>query len=388
VELAEADIEEEEDGIESTTGVEDGLPSVRMQIESVGVLRWNIGLATNLFPRLSLGSMRLLCVLTHLCALCLASVALVIAWLNDEDKVFFAEAVYLDIGGMLCLVTAGLMFCQECILMRSQSDRGVNHHSSCGTGSRRMSGFGNAAGSANPAQAFQEMTSVASSKIKTQIQTLTREAEQLAQPLVEAQQRLQDLNAELTRPLLEEARQQLQDLTTVHLMDARQRLHDRFDDLNVIAQPLSQARQRIQTFGSAPEWIQPLVDAFQPSHSRQPPMPRQMSGGSSQMVSPSHLAHRGNSDEPHMLPISNSSPVRRSSASEFNADDFGLVLPQHARRDAMNTDFSPVRNADEPVTLEDAPRVATTTRFCGCDPHEQMWGTGRRPTVPSAPRQV
>jgi len=245
--------------------------------------------------------------------------------------------------------------------MRSQADHSVNHHFSCGP--HRSNGALVGADTANPAQAFQEMTNLASTKIKTQIQTLTREAEQLAQPLMEAQQRLHDLNTDLARPLLEEARQQFQDLNVI----AQQRLHDRLDELNMIAQPLSQARQRIQTFGSAPDWIQPLVDAFHPGGSANPPpMTRQISEDSSHSrnFTPTHHDRRGNSEERPFLQISSSSPIRRSSASEFNPDDFGLGPPLQARRETPppNPDFNP--SSDVPVTLEDAPRVVTTKRFC------------------------
>uniref|UniRef100_A0A7S1RHN3 Uncharacterized protein n=1 Tax=Alexandrium catenella TaxID=2925 RepID=A0A7S1RHN3_ALECA len=240
VELAEADIEEESLGGQNSEDDQDERPSLRLSVHSSGAfparMSWNVDILTNILPKMSSFPVRLFAWLVHLASTALAELALVLCWANTGRTTFLAEAAYLSLAAILCLIAAGVVFWHEGCVLRAQADKWKMREGadaggrSTSRGNLLKDSTGGSAEINSPSLNLEEFAQRAQRQLQSN----------LAQPLIEAHHRLQgrlsldnqNLREDLLRPLL----------------DAGQRLQDHLDELNLpnLSQPLAEARQRIQ----------------------------------------------------------------------------------------------------------------------------------------------
>lgn len=322
VELAEADTGDEEDGM-TLTPHESNRQTIHMEIQSVGVLRWDISLAANLLPKVSVAAVRLLAWFAHLSATVLSVLGVVLAWAEEDSTRFLAEAAYLDLGAILCLASGAAAFRHESTLWGALADQWSDKwqtESRPGQGhsvqQRWRSTFGAGTGGSgdqncnSPTLTLEDFAQRAQRKIKTTFQ----EAEHLAQPLLDAQHCLQSHIDQL--------------ILTQPLVDARQRIQEHLDAIQAgsVAQGSSRA---------APDWIQPLLGHL---------APRQGSGPSTE-ATPRQARMLNSSETPFSA---DGAFVRTTSPSNVRMSDAEepLVPPERKR---------PTRTMDSFFLLDGGP---------------------------------
>uniref|UniRef100_A0A7S0ADS4 C2 domain-containing protein n=1 Tax=Pyrodinium bahamense TaxID=73915 RepID=A0A7S0ADS4_9DINO len=267
VEFAEADIEEEDD----ISVLYEEKPNLQLQVQSAGAfpatLQWNVSVATSFLPKVSMVTVRILAWLAHLAAAMLAQLAAVLIWANHGPSTFLAEASYLDVAALCFLLLGGAIFWQEGWLLRQQADKWTHHtdHAARQIPQERIivDGTGGSGETNSPSLGFHDLAQRARGKLQTQMQTVSS----LAQPLIEARQRLQERFDDLNAPLLD-ARQRLQGhLDELHLaqplIEARQRIQEHLEQLDTLQMPSHEARSP-HHHATAPPWIRPLLEAMPP----------------------------------------------------------------------------------------------------------------------------
>eukprot|EP00413_Alexandrium_margalefii_P042307 CAMPEP_0204593334 /NCGR_PEP_ID=MMETSP0661-20131031/51442_1 /ASSEMBLY_ACC=CAM_ASM_000606 /TAXON_ID=109239 /ORGANISM="Alexandrium margalefi, Strain AMGDE01CS-322" /LENGTH=638 /DNA_ID=CAMNT_0051603633 /DNA_START=38 /DNA_END=1952 /DNA_ORIENTATION=+ len=259
VELAEADIEEVDGMGGSGAGGEEPRSSLSLQVQSHGAfpatLQWDVDVITNFLPKISTFPVRLLAWLAHLASAGLVELALVLCWANSGPSSFFAEAFYLALGGLLSLLAAGVIFWHEGRLLRQQADKWTEQADNESLIRNYqphvfVDGTGGSAETHSPSLNLEEIALRAQRQLQNHMQQVSSLA---AQPLMEARQRLQghldDRN--LMQPLL----------------DVRQRLQGHLDEH--LTQPLNEARHRLQ------EQLDMRMEAPQPQLSVDSPRVRE-----------------------------------------------------------------------------------------------------------------
>jgi len=226
-----------------------------MQVRSVGVLRWDVSLSANLLPKVSMVSVRLMAWFAHSAAIVLAVLALILVW-SSSGLAYLKESAYLDLLAILCLALAAVAFWHVEHLLRAQADKWRVLAEGGQGGLMQERGFVDGTGGSGDANSPALVLEDLALRTKRHWRNLSRDAESLAQPLLEARQQLQGHLDELAqgRPL----------------RDARQRLQERLDELNVEArQRLSVHLDAIQAstarpggHNNRPDWMQPLLDAL------------------------------------------------------------------------------------------------------------------------------
>lgn len=225
---------------------------INMQVQSSGMLRWDASVSSPCFccPRVSLIPFRLLTWFAHFVAGTLISLAILLAWLQDqtaaEDEACscrLGESTYIMLYALFCVVAAARCFYREQELQEDtwESFLSVSH------GPR----FSFAQGAF-----FESPTDPGGSLDDVEVQNLQRKPRNgLEDIAATALARLQSLGHEA-------------ELLAKPLIDARHRIQERID-----------AAIQAQSPGAhTPEWMQPLLEAFhQSADSHQ--MARASSGG-------------------------------------------------------------------------------------------------------------
>lgn len=159
-------------------------PTMRMQVQSVGMLQWNVSMATSLLPKIgdALIAIRLLTMFAHLTAAALSALALALTCLGHGQSSFFGEASYLVVGAFNCLALSALTSLRERKLLAQADREKWSVQVTPKTNSNWMHG------DVSPSFVKQLMTG----------------RDSLAQPLLEAQQRLSEkMEDEVARPIRE-----------------------------------------------------------------------------------------------------------------------------------------------------------------------------------------
>lgn len=183
---------------------EDFSRGLRLQVQSTGVLKWDIALASTLCPRVSMPAFRVAAWMAHVAALLLVSLALLFAWVEDggpSEGIFVGEAVYVALWAVACMVGSVFVFWQEQRLRTDASLTRPGHHApprmasdisdsqmqvrAQGGGTGGCEGGGEGAPRPGPALGLENWALRAGHSLHA----LALQAEHLAQPLLEAQQR-------------------------------------------------------------------------------------------------------------------------------------------------------------------------------------------------------
>lgn len=196
---------------------EDFSRGLRLQVQSTGVLKWDIALASTLCPRVSMPAFRVAAWMAHVAAMLLVSLALLFAWVEDggpSEGIFVGEAVYVALWALACMVGSIFVFWQEQRLRTDASLTRPGHHApprmasdisdsqipvrAQGGGTGGCEG-GEGAPRPGPALGLENWALRAGNSLHA----LALQAEHLAQPLLEAQQRFA-VRLEATVPLVPE----------------------------------------------------------------------------------------------------------------------------------------------------------------------------------------
>jgi len=166
--------------------------NARLQVQSVGYLQWNISMAISLVPRVPCICVRLFTMLAYLIAILLSLLAITLSRLEEGHAQVLGESVYLDALALGCMITSSVLSVRERrLLVKEEGDMwmDVGQERSPKKGNRDV-GHGLFSGAIG-GSTYNGPNNKIEAWARGHLERFRREADTLAQPLLDARSRIE-----------------------------------------------------------------------------------------------------------------------------------------------------------------------------------------------------